>query len=93
MTKRWTRVRDGWRTTSLTLEESKMISTENWFCINIPRDGFTTGVPMEYIKTVRREKILNWCHNHCNKHWVEDGILNYKFEDEEDLVMFALRWC
>ncbi len=97
MTKNWTRVRAGWRTTSLSMEESKIISTKNWFMIGIDHDGFTRGsiesAPVPYINSARREKILDWCHNHCKKHWSEEGILSYLFEDEEDSVLFALNWC
>ncbi len=88
-----------WRTTSLELEKSLKVCKGVWYWVTIHRDGMTrptsrdgTG-SVEYIDSDRREAIRNWCIKNCQKHWSEEGILNYGFEDEEDSVLFALTWC
>lgn len=83
-----------WSTTSMTLKESKTISTKNWYRVVISHDGMTKGSEnsVPYIDSSRRREILNWCKNHCINHWSEEGILRYTFEDEEDSVLFALTW-
>lgn len=95
MIKNWTRLngRGIWQSTSISMEESKTISTKNWFWINIDRDGLVGGSTIPYISTKRREEILDWCHDNCKKHWSEVRTLSYIFEDEEDLVLFALTWA
>lgn len=79
--------------TSIPLSKQKALSKKNWFFVEIKRDGLTKTHGTEYIDSVRREKIHNWCIANCKKHWSEERILEYSFEDEEDSVLFALTWC
>lgn len=74
---------------------------KNWFFIKIDKDGFTShfhpqvpGTP--YINTDRRIAIHAWCSNQCFSTgglWGEVGVLEYGFKQEEDAVMFVLKWA
>ena len=69
---------------------------DDWYFVDIPRDGiersYDPETEIEFINSSRRELILEWCVENCEKRWCEKGVLHYVFESQEDSVMFALRW-